>query len=216
MSVTISAATHELHKLFNCLNKHFFAGELPMVALTIQTRGKRLAYGWFTVGKVWTADNVEMHEINIAAETLDRSYEEIVRTLLHEMVHLHCSEKGIKDTSRNGTFHNKKFKEECEKHGMFYDEPADKKYGWAFPRLSWETIKLVNNKFHFQINKEVFVLARSSETGSDGEEKKSNSYKWVCPECQAKVRSTKPEVKIVCGECSDFESLKIVQFQLED
>jgi hypothetical protein len=211
---TIEQATKELHKAFNMLNKEFFGGSLPMVALTIQTKGKRLALGWFSVEKIWTGEGIEMHELNISAETLNRPYEEIMRTLLHEMVHLYCAvqERPIKDTSRGGTFHNKNFKEAAEKHGFFYDEPADARYGWAFPKLTPETIKLINNGFKFQINKAAFKIARLEP---DSSSKKTNSFKWVCPNCEAKVRSTKEEVKLVCGDCSDFEDGLIVNFELE-
>ena len=53
-----------------------------------------------------------MKEINLGAESLKRSVPEIVATLLHEMVHYYCHVNGIQDTSN--TYHNKRFKEECE------------------------------------------------------------------------------------------------------
>ena len=40
------------------------------------------------------------YEINISSATLDRPIEETASTLLHEMVHEHCMETGIKRKSR--------------------------------------------------------------------------------------------------------------------
>lgn len=211
----IQNAVTALHKAYNYLNKALFAGELPPVALTIQTRGKRLANGWFTYDPIWQdkKQKIQMHEINISAESLNRPYQEIMRTLLHEMVHLYCHQNGIKETSRNGTFHNKRFKDECEKHGLYYDEPADKKYGWAFPKLTPDTVILIEG---FDIDRKSFLIARVDETPSKAT-KKANSFKWVCPSCEDTVRSTKADVKLVCGNCSDFESGgDVVSFELEE
>ena len=58
----------ELHKAFDCLNKEFYKGELPEVIITIQSKGKRNALGWLTVGKVWDDGTQSKHEINKSAE----------------------------------------------------------------------------------------------------------------------------------------------------
>lgn len=57
-------------------------------------------------------------EINIGAESLQRTVPEIIATLRHEMVHYYCCVNNIKDTSRNGAYHNERFKTECEKRGL--------------------------------------------------------------------------------------------------
>lgn len=216
---SIQMATDELHKAYRLLNQEFFGGNLPEVALTIQTQGKRLAYGWFTPAEIWTDKDqqIKLHEINISAEALDRDYMEIMRTLLHEMVHLYCHINEIQDTSRNGTFHNKRFKMASEMHGFEYDGVADKKYGWSFSKLTAKSVEKISS---LGISPDSFVIARRSggaggEGSEDGEEKKSNSFKWVCPSCEAKVRSTKEKVSLVCGECSDFDENEIVRFELE-
>ena len=38
--------------------------------------------------------------------------------MLHEMAHLYNLNHGIKDVSNNGYYHNKKFKETAEAHGL--------------------------------------------------------------------------------------------------
>jgi len=103
-----------LNKIFNLCNARFFENALPKVVLTIQSTP--CAYGHITCSKVWkNEDGANRHEINIGAGTLARPIENIVATLVHEMVHLYCMENGIKDTSRGTTYHNKKFKQEAEK-----------------------------------------------------------------------------------------------------
>lgn len=56
-------------------------------------------------------------------------FEQVAETLLHEMVHLYNLQIGVQDTSRGGTYHNKKYKEAAEKHGLTVEKDA--KYGWT-------------------------------------------------------------------------------------
>lgn len=212
-SATIETATTELHRAFDKMNTHFFEGKLPQCAITIQTKGKRLAYGWYTFGEIWQGEGFSMHEINISAESLNRPYMEVMKTLLHEMIHHYCFVNGIKDTSRGGTFHNKQFKKASEEHGFYYDEPADKKYGWTFSKLKNESMTAIEN---FGIDASNLAIGRNGEAGDGSEGKTANSFKWVCPNCEAKLRSTKREVNPVCGECSDFDNGNIVKFEMEE
>ncbi|MDA6130854.1 hypothetical protein OSK38_26190, partial [Escherichia coli] len=74
---------------------------------------------------------------------------------------------------------------------------------------------------HLEINKDIFSIARRTndyyvniEMGNDPEQvndqkKKGNSFKWVCHSCNTIVRSTKMDVKILCGDCNE-------EFQLDD
>ena len=170
----------ELHKAFDCFNKEFYNNELPKVIITIQSRGKRNALGWFTKGKVWDDGKQEKHEINISAEYTNREFMDIMRTLHHEMIHLYCAVNDIKNTSRGGTYHNTNFKRVSEEHGFYYKENAyDKKCGWSFSSLTDETIEKIKN---FGIDESVFSLRRYdfSTSGSDKEKKKSNIIKWQC------------------------------------
>jgi predicted metallopeptidase len=205
--MNIKKAVDELHRSFKLLNKEFFQDELPMVAITIQSKGKRNAMGWCSTKEIWSdkEGKVLMYEINISAEFLNIPLMDTIDTILHEMVHLYNAINGVQDCSRGGTFHNKRFKAEAENRGFHYDAPSDPKYGWSFCKLTEESKERIQK---LGINEEAFSIARM-EAGKRGA-KKSTSYKWVCPECDMKLRSTKPEVKIACVECSDFDSGEIV------
>ena len=190
-------ATGELHRCFKHLNHHFFGGQLPEPTITIQTKGKRNAFGWCSAVEIWKNqdESVKKYEINITAEDLDRGVVEVMQTLLHEMIHLHNVINGVKDSSRNGTFHNKKFKNAAERFGMIYkNEEADKRYGWAFPVLAPATIELIET---LNINEKAFELARRVPKTT----KKSNSYKLQCPICGIKLRATKPGIVVICKTC---------------
>ena len=114
-TVKTSRAAGQLEKMFRELNKHYFAGNLPEPIISLKKTPS--AYGHITCSKVWQAGGENKYEINISSATLDRPIEETASTLLHEMVHEHCMETGIKDTSNNGVYHNRRFKEQAEAPG---------------------------------------------------------------------------------------------------
>ena len=198
----LTAILQELHKAFDCLNNAFYQGELPSVIITVQTKGKTNANGWFTPAKIWDDGTEQKHEINITAESLKREYIDIIRTLHHEMIHLYCHINDIKDVSRGNTYHNARFKKACEEHGFVYNENSyDKKYGWSFAALSEETIETI---CAFDVDANVFKLHRAETmVGDEQKKKKSNIIKWVCG-CGVIVRSSKDGLKLICGECGSY------------
>lgn len=214
-NITIETVTSELYRSYDIINKHFFNSELPVIAITIQSDNRRTTtMGWCTTKEVWgdKKGKIKMYEINLTPEFLDYDFYETMDTLMHEMVHLYNKIKGVKDTSRNNTYHNKNFKNESIKRGFYYKEDKpNAQYGWSFSRLTDETKKKLDT---LGIKKEIFTIARKTgnyftniEMGIDPSEeetkKKGNSYKWVCPSCQAIVRSTKSEMNIICGDCEE-------------
>ena len=58
--------------------------------------------------------NEGFYEINLCAKHLARPFGHVAETLSHEMVHLYNLQVGVQDTSRSGTYHNKKYKEAAE------------------------------------------------------------------------------------------------------
>ena len=138
-TVKTSRAAGQLEKMFRELNKHYFAGKLPEPIINLKKTPS--AYGHITCSKVWQAGGENKYEINISSATLDRPIEETASTLLHEMVHEYCMETGIKDTSNNGVYHNRRFKEQAEAHGLTVDH--HEKYGWTITSPSEELLDFI-------------------------------------------------------------------------
>lgn len=189
----------ELHKIFNCLNKEFYNNSLPSVVITIQSKGKTNALGWFTPSRIWEDEDDGKHEINIVAEGLKRDYIDIVRTLHHEMIHLYCHINNIKDVSRGNTYHNTKFKNVSLEHGFYYEDDAyDSKVGWSFNSLTDDTINKIKQ---FNIDANVFKISRIElGIGEDNPKKKSNIIKWICG-CGQIVRTSKDGLRALCLDC---------------
>lgn len=164
----------ELNRLFDLFNKHYYNGEIRKPVIVAQTNGHNAgAMGWCTCNKVWkdNESNEYYYEITICSEYLYRDIEGICSTLLHEMVHLYCNEKGIKNTSRNHTYHNKKFKEIAETHGLIIE--YDKRIGWSISKLTDEAKAFAKDN----TDSSVFRLTRGRHKSPDdgeGEEAAGN------------------------------------------
>ena len=194
--VSLKPVIEELENLFSKFNARFFADKLEKPVITVSPDHTRGAYGWCTGWKAWKAGEDEGHyEINLCAEYLNRPFEETCGTLIHEMVHLQNLQDGVQDTSRSGTYHNKKFKETAEAHGLTVEK--GEKYGWHKTALSPEALEFVQS-----LGKQGVTLVRPRPIGLKGSSKGggSSSRKYVCPCCGAIIRATK-EVRVICADC---------------
>lgn len=124
--------SHKLQFIYDALNKKYFDDELPDVMLTVMTNTKatknRRYDSWFYPCKWEDRDGNPYHEINIDPQILNSSTLEIATLMQHAMIHLHCFESGIKDTSRNFRYHNDKFSAEAMSKGLICEK--EEGYGW--------------------------------------------------------------------------------------
>lgn len=195
-----------LEKIFKLLNDEYFESALSIPVITIQSTPN--AYGHVSVNEKWEVKGERKKELNIGAGTLERHIENIIATMIHEMVHLYCADKNIKDTSRNYTYHNKKFKEEAEKRGLIIEHHD--KYGWTITKPTEEIIEFcIKNKLEdIKINRMESYIPPITGTETKGKTKaKSSTKKYKCPCCGQSIRATK-EVNIICGNC--MEKMEIV------
>lgn len=194
-----------LNKLFDLLNAEFFESVLSRPTITIQSTPK--AYGHFSLREdTWISKRGGTHEINIGAGTLARPIEEVTATLLHEMVHYYNYEMGIQDCSRGNTYHNRRFKESAEAHGLIVTHSD--KYGWSHTSPGDALLEFVvdNGLTDILINRNEFTGFRITGTGThSGAEgglppRTSSTRKYRCPCCGNSVRATKT-VRIACMDC---------------
>ena len=181
-----------LNKMFDQLNAEFFESALTRPTITIQSTPRM--YGHFSLREdTWLSKLGGTHELNIGAGTLARPIEDVAATLLHEMCHLYCYENGIKDTSRNYTYHNKKFKTAAESHGLAVAHHD--KYGWTITSPGDDLLDFVLSAGLTDI-----LISRNEYGGISATPKKSSSRKYICPCCRNSVRATKV-VNIACLDC---------------
>jgi len=188
----ISEVTAFLEDAYVVLNKAFFGGELPPVVITIQS-SKSL--GHYTMWDAWENETEGYREINLGAETLNRPIEQVIATLIHEMVHhYNATVLHQKDTSRGNTYHSKVFKRVAESTGAV-------KIGYD-PRIGHSPTTPTDTLINF-ISEQGWQGVDLSRNTPDKATKGRTSHirKYVCPVCGSSVRATKA-VNIGCLDCN--------------
>ncbi len=213
--INISEIVAKTEAMFDLFNQHFYNGELIRPAITVSPDGGRGAYGWCSVYEIWQANEEAHREINICAEYINRPIAEVAATMLHEMAHLYNLTHEIKDVSNNGYYHNKKFKETAEAHGLHIEH--HKTYGWTVTTLAEDTAEWLAQQpgmDDITASRRTILQIKTKGTGEDedGEEttttikggrttSKNRSIKYICPQCGAIIRATR-QVNVVCGDCN--------------
>lgn len=206
-TIKTSRTAGYLEKMFRALNDRYFEGQLEEPIITIQSTPH--TYGHVTVGKAWRKGDDNRHELNIGAGTLDRPIENIVATLLHEMVHLWNICEGIQDCSRGGQYHNKRFRDAATNRDLAIS--YDKRIGWSITEPTPELCDFIIEQEWTDIDMsriEWSFTPRGKGTGNttNGTDtpvstgRTSSTRKYSCPCCGQSVRATK-SVNILCGDC---------------
>lgn len=191
-----------LEDIFDKANAKFYDGKVIRPIITVQTAGRGVL-GWCSCNRIWNNEetNEEAYEINIVAEHLTRSINEVVGTMLHEMVHLHNLQNGIKDCTAV-QYHNKHFRDSALEHGLkLMIKKADVNKGYSYTELNDEGLAFVK-----EMGWEDFKINRTTKV--DKTPKKSHkTYTFVC-DCGTKIRHKDKELKITCGVCKSGFILK--------
>lgn len=69
------------------------------------------------------------HEILLSGESLERGAIPTFGTLIHELAHARAHATGVRDTSNNGRYHNKRFKTIAEDMGISLEQAGT--IGWS-------------------------------------------------------------------------------------
>lgn len=198
-----------LEKAFRVLNDELFDGALPMPIITVTPSSK--SYAHYTTFDAWDTIRGGKREINIASGTLDRPIENVVASLVHEMVHMNNDiVLNIQDTSNKGVYHNKLFKAEAEAHGLIVTR--SEKYGWSHTEPGDTLIEIILD--HEDTFREIELCRANAyptavgvgpHSGSHGANmtatgRNTHHRKYICPCCGNSVRATKA-VNIACLDC---------------
>ena len=203
-----------LKKIFRLLNEQIFDNELEDVQVVLSNSSR--CYGYYTLnGSTWvgqaSGEVFNQHEIGISAQFLaTRDVTSVVATICHECCHHYAYIKGIRDVSRNGYWHNKRFKEIAEQHGLIVER--HEKVGYGVTSCSERLLQFCidNDLQEFQLNRssDYFVAIGGSSSPSSGGStttttRRSSSYKLLCPSCGCTVRATRLGVQLMCISCSE-------------
>jgi hypothetical protein len=120
--------------------------ELPEIVITTGS-GEGLKWGHFRPEswKVRAAEGAAVsetgpgrrHELFLASEALAKGATQVLQTMLHEAAHTISRVRDIKDTSRQGRWHNAAFRKAAEEMGLEHKgSQADKSNGYSFVTLT--------------------------------------------------------------------------------
>jgi hypothetical protein len=185
---SIRPAIAELERAFTQLTV-LFKREMPLPVITIQTRGRRRALGWYDHRRWHNGQADGVSEINLCAEYLRREVPDIIQVLLHEMIHYANALDGIEDCSR-GQYHRKSFKARCDAVGLVCEKMGYR--GWAKTSLGPELAETVTA---CGLDASVFSLFRTNRDQARGA---TRMKKWSCG-CTT-IRAA-IEVDATCNRC---------------
>lgn len=213
--------------------------EVPDVVITvgIGRARKSLTLGHFAQS-AWQNGNGRAHELMIGSEGLARGPREVLCTLLHEAAHgvarvrieaakaagATTAEKDLQDTSRQGRWHNARFREialelglgyEVDEHGTCCKPASYKAFGWSEAIMTDETaeryaVQLAQLESVMIAHRVGYVATKGGDDDEGDDAGKVSST--VAAQCRCpkprKIRvsrSTLAIAAILCGECiADF------------
>lgn len=196
---------------YDVLNERFFDGELPPVVITLMSDKHSFAH--FTVHPEWRLESDRLHEINLSVNYLSRPVGNLIASLCHEMVHYHCLLNNIQDTSKNGRYHNKRFKAEAEKRGLIISYAQY--IGYSVTEPSQELLRIIeeagitkpldiNRDGYMDIASIMGILGgmQGGATGTGTTTKpKCSTRKYLCKGCGSSFRATR-DLEVLCIPCN--------------
>jgi len=206
---SITAAEYgTLQDAYDHFNVALFGGTLPQVLITLQRRGR--ARGYFCRKRFQRRDKgpEHIHEVALNPDSFTgRSDEEILSTLVHEMVHVWQQEQGHPG---RGRYHNREWAAKMHAIGLMASTTG--KPGGA---VTGDSVS------HYVLQDGLYVPAcrrflqryrlmwesaterdEVSETGTIPTSKAQTRAKFSCPNCGLNAWA-KPDALIDCHKCTE-------------
>lgn len=174
--------------------------DVPAVFVTIGEGGNTLGHFWANRWKHRTADH-KIHELFLGGEGLERGGSDVMGTLLHEAAHGIADHREIKDTSRQGRYHNTRFKALAQEIGIHVEH--SKSLGWSTTTLPDQTARKYAQQID-DLDAAITHYRQASLLFRLGKETKKTPP-LVCG-CNRKIRASKKTQDfgpIMCGVCRE-------------
>lgn len=181
-------------------------GDVPAVVLTLGsgTLGVKAGeerLGHFAAGR-WQHAEARVPELFIGGEGLRRGALDVIATLLHEAAHGLAHTRGIKDTSRQGRYHNARYRTLASELGLDVAETGA--IGWSDTTLAAGTAQLY--RAELAAIEAALVAFRHPETRRSPTQKNKNGTVARCL-CGRQFRITVSVLEagpILCGVCGEL------------
>lgn len=177
--------------------------DVPPATIVLGAKGtskRGQTHGHFHANQ-WKHDEA-VHEIMLSGESLARGAEATLGTLIHEAAHATAYAREVQDTSNNGRYHNKRFKQIAEELGVSLE--AAPTLGWSLTTLPEETAKRYSKGLDALREALVAYKMPSAQASAPKKPRKSTKIKIDC-ECGTPVTVSKiwfeSKGEITCGDC---------------
>jgi len=180
--------------------------DVPEVVVTLASGRtvKGVNLGHFAPER-WVRGDDVVHELFIGGEGLTRGGVGVLGTLLHEAAHGAANSRGVQDTSRQGRYHNTRFRQIAESFGLAIE--FDKSIGWSVTSVPAPTAALYAAEVA-QLTAAITAYRRAEAGPGDGGRKSNNNGRSAVCDCGRKVRASNAVIDagpILCGLCgSEF------------
>lgn len=206
----------ELQWAYDFFNEKLFDGKLPACLMTLQRKNR--TYGYFS-GERWAKRSGEGFTDEIAMNPShfgNRSLEETLSTLVHEMIHLWQHHFG---SPSQRSYHNKEWAARMEKVGLCPSDTGGvggKKVGQHMSHYIMDNgpfakacAELLGSGFDLTWTdraREItsgkgFKIGINGGSGASGKPSRSGVRdKYTCPSCGTNAWG-KPDTALICGDC---------------
>ena len=178
--------------------------DVPQVVVVLgagsEARRGLFKWGHFAAAR-WQVAGSNRPEVLVSGEGLKRGARAVLATVLHEAAHGLANTRGVKDTSRQGRWHNRRFAALAGELGLKVD--ADPKTGWSQTSLTDQ----LTDRYAPQLTAldAALQLWRHTERQLGPATVAHNLLACSCA-CGRKLRvsrTTLEQAPIICGACEE-------------
>jgi hypothetical protein len=163
-------------------------------------------YGHFSAGR-WQRSDGRLPELFIGGEGLERGAVPVLGTLLHEGAHGIAAARGIQDTSRQGRYHNARFRDLAAEVGV--NVAKVRSLGWSETSVPDATANAYRAEVR-RLEAAIVAFRRADHGGGRGGRTNSNNGVAARCDCGRRIRVAETVLElgpITCGVCGgDFEA----------
>lgn len=173
---------------------------IKMDGIVVNVQTSKGAFGHYSPRR-WRDGEKYVHELALNPEYFNNPME-VVDTMIHELVHIYCDQNEIKDTSRAGYYHNKKFKEVAEKFGLKCEATEA---GWnTTPKGNEEELEKINSTLPYPVTGDMVRRGTPKKVREPREPKEKHVY--TCPFCNTEIKHN-DLIYVSCFRCIGYPTM---------
>lgn len=188
-----SSEIKRYEEMFKDINSLKFENILPMPRIVLKDTSLD---GQFVKDRLFKGKDDFIYTIVLNEDECINNTEFAMLSLFHNMIHMYCFLKNIKDTSNNGIYHNKKFGAIAKQMGCLTNTC---KYGFTTTGFD-DSMNEIINKYNInypEINRDIFIQRKNKK-------RPSSTRKYIDTSNGQSVRATKGHILFCLDDKPDI------------